>query len=104
MNEQQKIDLIIRNLYETITNISDTRDILMKNKETKGYIESFEKFEDEYQKKVGIEKANERFEQVVNYEQAISTTAFLIGFQKGVQAVKTIEDKNFVENMLKVLM
>ena len=99
-----KINTIISNLYESITILTDARILLEQSEITKEYLEKFAEFEKQCHNNIDYEKSNEIYETIVDYEQSIGIAAFLVGFQKGVQSVKAIEDKNFVENMLNMLM
>lgn len=104
MNKNEQINIIINNLHETISNLTDAKSLLEQNKKTKIYFEDFAKFENECHSTLSCEDSNKLFDIIVNYEQSIGIAAFLTGFQKGVQSVKTLEDKNFVANMLDKLM
>ena len=103
ITQDEKIKLLIQNLYDTISNISDTRELLSQNETTKKHLEDFDKLENEFQKDLNVEKANEVYETIVNFEQSLSISAYLQGFQAGIKTIKTLEDKNFALNMLNLL-
>ena len=103
ITQDEKIKLLIQNLYDTISNISDTRELLSQNETTKQYLEDFDNLQDTYQKDLSAKQANQHYEIAVNFEQIISISAYLQGFQAGIKTIKTLEDKNFALNMMNLL-
>lgn len=103
ITQDEKIKLLIQNLYDTISNISDTRELLSQNETTKQYLEDFDNLQDTYRKDLSAKQANQHYEIAVNFEQIISISAYLQGFQAGIKTIKILEDKNFALNMLNLL-
>lgn len=103
ITQDEKIKLLIQNLYDTISNISDTRELLSQNETTKQYLEDFDNLQDTYQKDLSSKQVNQHYEIAVNFEQIISISAYLQGFQAGIKTTKILEDKNFALNMLNLL-
>ena len=103
ITQDEKIKLLIQNLFDTISNLSDTRELLSQNKTTQKYLEDFDNLQDTYQKDLSSNQANQHYEIAVNFEQIISISAYLQGFQAGIKTIKTLEDKNFALNMLNLL-
>ena len=103
ITQDEKIKLLIQNLFDTISNLSDTRELLSQNKTTQKYLEDFDNLQDTYQKDLSANQANKHYEIAVNFEQIISISAYLQGFQAGIKTTKILEDKNFALNMLNLL-
>lgn len=103
MSEKEQMDIIIQNLFNTLSNLTDARDLLSQNEETKKYLKDYENLEDTIQKNLSVEEANNRYDILISYEQAIGISAFLLGYQKGVKCMQAINSPDFLPNILNKL-
>lgn len=103
MNEKEQMDIIIQNLFDTLSNLTNAKDLLSQNEETKKYLQDYENLEDKIEKKLSVKESNSRYDILVSYEQALGISSFLLGFQKGVQIIQAINSPDFLSTTLNKL-
>lgn len=103
MNEKEQMDIIIQNLFDTLSNLTNAKDLLSQNEETKKYLQDYENLEDKIEEKLSVKESNSRYDILVSYEQALGISSFLLGFQKGVQIIQAINSPDFLSTTLNKL-
>lgn len=96
--------LFMDNIIETVSSISDTKDILNKNEITRKYVEDYDNFFRQYSEKLPFKDADDFENIMLNYERCIQVSSFLIGFQIGIKSLKLLESDDFVSNIINKLM
>lgn len=100
MTNEKIIEEIRENIFQTISNLTDARELLSQTPMTKELYEKQEILEEEIYKTDDIEEANRRFDIKIPYEQAIGLSAFLTGFKLSYDLMKAFDNKDFVEKAL----
>ncbi len=81
----------------------DAQTLLGSNERTRKYYDEYRSFSDEYKSKLSFDDVIMYEEMMVNYEQGIGISAFLLGFSMCMRMSKGIEEDRFVSSFLDLM-
>lgn len=95
MDDKEIKEEIISNIFQSISNLTDAKKLLLETEETRKILESKEKTEHQLEKNMTVDEINRRFDAYVPYEQAMGMAAFLAGFKLSYEFLKMLDNKDF---------
>lgn len=91
MNRKEKIDIIVSNVSEILSDFLDTKELSSSNEKMKKYYEDYQEFFENYQKNLPFDEIIKYENMMINYERGIGMSAFLLGFNTAMKISKGID-------------